>query len=135
MRLLSVRRIMTMTGFSNRLTTSLTLLVLACATSSPAVESVAPNPDAANLVSQKKINNTACGACSIYNMLANGRPEFRKIANALPGDTPEDRVRHILGKYGGSPSIVYKNRSPATTWNARTAKRPSSTSAAFTRCC
>jgi hypothetical protein len=68
------------------------------------------NDGTPQFVSQKLIGSLACGACSLYNMLASGRPELRKIAASLPGATPEERVRHILNKYGEGPSSVYPNR-------------------------
>lgn len=70
----------------------------------------APKPESFTVVSQKSISGTACTGCSLYHLLANGRPELQKIANALPGGSPENRVRHLLEKYGAGPSTVYPNR-------------------------
>lgn len=70
----------------------------------------AAKPDSFTVVSQKTISGTACTGCSLYHLLANGRPELQKIAHALPGDSPENRVRHLIDKYGAGPSTVYPNR-------------------------
>lgn len=87
------------------------LSILAIA-SALCAEPTVPKKDASNftVVSQLNISNTVCTGCSLYNMLANGRPEFQKIAKSLPGESPEGRVRHLIDKYGAGPSAVYPNR-------------------------
>jgi hypothetical protein len=60
------------------------------------------------VVSQQALGDMACGPCALYNAFAQGSPELRDLAYRLPGDTPTDRVRSLIQRYGSKASETYR---------------------------
>jgi hypothetical protein len=69
-----------------------------CAPTGPAQ---APNP-AAQPVNQLAIAGNACGPAAALNALRHGSSPFQAAANAIPGDTDQRQLRHVILKHGGT---------------------------------
>ena len=63
------------------------------------------------MADQKQIDPRACGPCAVYHSLLFGRGRAGEVAQALPGRTAAERVRHLLDTYGSLPSTVRPNHS------------------------
>ena len=59
------------------------------------------------VVSQSALGEKACGPCALYHAFVNGSQELRAIAETLPGQTAEERVRNLMNTESGKPSIVF----------------------------
>ena len=49
----------------------------------------------------------ACYPAALYNSLANGSSEARRLIAGLPGDTDSERVQFLVAKHGSVPSTSY----------------------------
>jgi hypothetical protein len=49
----------------------------------------------------------ACYPAALYNSLANGSFETRRLIAGLPGDTDSERVQFLIAEHGSVPSISY----------------------------
>lgn len=59
-----------------------------------------------SIIAQKSVGDCACGPCAIFNALQFSDAPLNHLAAALPGDTPDDKVRALIQRYGGKPSLV-----------------------------
>lgn len=78
--------------------TAACLGLLQCAPSGPAQ---APHPDA-KAVNQLAIAGNACGPAAALNALRHGIAPYQAAARAIPGDTDQRQLRHIILKHGGT---------------------------------
>lgn len=66
--------------------------------------------DEPQVVGQSSIGAMACGPCALYNALANGSGRQRRALRKLSGKTDEERIRYLIERYGGSPSVAYEGK-------------------------
>ncbi len=62
------------------------------------------------VISQDDIGDCACGPCAIFNAFQFGDPALNNLATALPGNAPADKVRALIHRYGGQPSVITRNQ-------------------------
>jgi hypothetical protein len=77
---------------------------------SPAAGQETPRKPHLVVVKQESIGDMACAPCAVINMAARGSEELQARAAALPGDTPEQRVRALIDRYGSKPSTIYTDK-------------------------
>jgi hypothetical protein len=94
-------------GFHGVLITFFSLFVVGLqaekAHANPLSFSPASRPE---IISQGDIGDCACGPCAIFNAFQFGDPALNNLAAALPGDAPADKVRALIQRYGGKPSVI-----------------------------
>jgi hypothetical protein len=66
-----------------------------------------PQPE---VISQNDIGDCACGPCAIFNAFQFGDPALNNLAATLPGNAPADKVRALIHRYGGQPSVITRNQ-------------------------
>jgi hypothetical protein len=62
------------------------------------------------VISQSDIGDCACGPCAAFNAFQFGDPALNNLAATLPGDAPSDKVRALIRRYGGKPSVVTRTQ-------------------------
>lgn len=82
---------------------SLLILQTEKAQANPLSFSTASRPQ---VISQNDIGDCACGPCAIFDAFQFGDPALNNLAAALPGDAPADKVRALIQRCGGKPSVL-----------------------------
>jgi hypothetical protein len=63
-------------------------------------------PAPRTIVAQRNVGDCACGPCAVFNAFASGNPSLNTLAASLPGKTSAAKVRALIERYGGKPSLV-----------------------------
>lgn len=61
------------------------------------------------IVAQNDVGACACGPCSIFNAFQFGDADLNRLASALPGCAPADKVRCLIKMYGDKPSLISRD--------------------------
>src|SRR5688572_10972471 len=92
-------------GRGSRLVMALVAGIGLLASLAPAQEP--PRKPRPAVVKQEAIGDMACAPCAVLNMVVSGSDNVRACGSALPGDTPEQRVRALIDTHGSKPSTTY----------------------------
>jgi hypothetical protein len=60
------------------------------------------------VLTQRDVGVNACGPCAVFNALEWGDPGLRKLADSLPGSSPQEKVSHLISTIGKKPSNAYR---------------------------
>jgi hypothetical protein len=86
---------------------ALALCAAACAIPGAFPAPAAPARDDRPVVSQKPLGVNACGPCAVVNALLRAKPPYRDVLESLEGDTPAEKARTLIGRFGKTPSKAY----------------------------
>jgi hypothetical protein len=97
-------------GFHGILITFFSLFVVGLQTEKAQTNSILSWSPPREVISQSDIGDCACGPCAVFNAFQFGDPALNNLAKALPGDVPADKVRALIQRYGGKPSVVTRSQ-------------------------